>query len=319
MSSRMNKAMLKCGLYLALAFPACWSLARFVFCDPVPKEVRSSSTVSWTFDLNDDLDLLDQRATVILWREVTEDQANFPILIEQLKRLDPSNEVGLSLYCMLLDTRKNDVIAKAFSRLATGKGMRRLLENSKKNPSFPKFLRQIEQGLDHPDMSVRANAVIALWHTAPSDPRIQPTVVKLMLFSEASWLPQRQMLSHVLENLDPSGNAVTNQLLVFLASTSNVERLLAANSIGRLRCEGTVDPLIRGLGDENFYVREACAIALGRIGWPAAKAIPALLQLSKQSQDDFHSVKLSFSHFKSTGPWFTDELAKYPKLEALLE
>ncbi len=313
----MKRTMLKWGLYLALALPICWSLTRFVFCDPVPKEVGISSTGSWSFDLNDDLDLLDQRGTVILWREVSEDPANFPILMAQLKRLDPSQEAGLSLYCMLLETGKDDVIAKAFSRLATGKGMRRLLENSIKNPSFPRLVSHIEQGLIHLDMSVRANALITLWLIAPSDSRIRPAVVKLMLSPEISMLSQQRILTHVLGKLDPGESVVTDQLLVFLTSDSNVDRFFAADAIGRLKCASAVDELIHGLRDEEAVFRHVCAEALGRIGRPAAKAIPALLEMSKQSQDDFAFVQNSFRRFKSDGSWFNDELEKYQATEAI--
>lgn len=74
-------------------------------------------------------------------------------------------------------------------------------------------------------------------------------------------------------------DARTERLIELLRNSGNYRvRVQSAQSLGRIRDPSTVEPLVESLQDEHPAVRAAAALALGRIGAPAA--LPALRRLA---------------------------------------
>ncbi len=92
--------------------------------------------------------------------------------------------------------------------------------------------------------------------------------------------------------LDGSAEAADALIEVLAEDESQFVRAAAARALGRISGAKAVPALTAALADPSFYVRQAALWALGEIGAPAEKALPAL-QPFTESEERFPQAELT--------------------------
>src|SRR5581483_1141673 len=140
-------------------------------------------------------------------------------------------------------------------------------------PQAKAALPALEGTLDDPDALVRVAAALAVWQIA-ADAKVIPLLMSTCQKAD-KFAPTAALAA--LGRIGPAAKAAMPILADFVKDKKNaMQQALAAAALGRIGSEEAVDHLIDALNVKPGDWRTA-AVALGRIGPRAKKAVPHLL------------------------------------------
>ncbi len=137
-----------------------------------------------------------------------------------------------------------------------------------------------------PDTTVQAAAIVALGHLSLAADQSLPV---LEAIAKRTGDPAQAVAIEALGQLGSAAHRTTDTLarLALDSQQSEAVRKLAIETLPRVgpSDQGAVDLFVKALDDPQWSVRQAAAVQLGRIGAPATRAVPGLLQRLENSQD----------------------------------